>query len=183
MLIANFEHRISIEGILNHPWFTGIFFLLFFKEEEIDEENAEEEISSIIKHISKNFVEESQKEILEKNWSRFKGIPMRRSRPGSGNNFNKRIIRFVLENGEKLKKISEKIKNENFGISLFKKNLEVTEFIAEEKFGNFEEERKMFQKQNIRPQTPKKEIFTVTDWLRRCSSSSSYSSSKSNSQV
>lgn len=131
--------------------------------------------------ISEQFIKDSNEKIEAKNWSRFKGIPMRRSRPGSGNNFRKGIIRFVMENREKLNKLSQKIKSNNGCLMMFKKNLEVTEYRANEDFGVLEKEKE--QLSPSRPKTPKKKVFTVTDWLRRCSSSSSFSSSKSNSHI
>ena len=162
------------ELVLNKLWLilgSQVRDFLNHLENQFDKQDAILELNKIVEAVSSEFFKFSEEKILAKNWSRFKDIPMRKSRPGSANEFNKKVIHFQNEYYEQLSSLAEKIRSKNssnFNFpSLFDKTQKPKK---DEQILNPKTSRNS-------PERRKKRIYSVSDWLQNCSSSSSFTSS------
>ena len=152
------EERISVPAIKSHPWMAQ-------KNPHTDNEIIKE-LQLIYFELDNQFLENANKELQRKDWKRFKGFTARRSRPGSACDYQKEISDYLLFQQQRLQPLLNRFKR------------------SEGRKGGEDLDSPLSEPQprdSLKPQltasgTKKTEVYSVTNMLRKYSSSSSESS-------
>lgn len=154
---------------------------------KIDVESAEAELKGYLEITSQLMIEKINKQLSNKNYLRFKGIPMRRSRPGSACNFDKPCERFLEEYREEIDDIVCRVKSRNRD-SLFESftdscnaspmssKLFSSPQCKTDLYPGEDSKLKLQNSENKNAKGQSTKLLSISDWLKRCSSTSSASS-------